>query len=136
MIEYSPKYRQIGIFNLHFNRSDNSPFYKWEEMGIYLFGHGKKGGQFWGDGTFEVPNGDVTTIKNSKHVNIGYWLRQKDDSLFVSITEEKVGFVLVKEKLSENYLVYWANLSDVQANKTLDRLALFAKNLHILNNPK
>ena len=133
-MDFTPPKEKIGEFKLNFNR-EKSPYYLWTEQNLYLFGYGHYSLFDATNPNFDIPNGDVTTIKNELHVNIGSWIRQKDNSIFVSIDTEKLGFVLIKDNTSENYFVYWAVLVFDETKNSLEKLAFQAKKDLIKNNP-
>lgn len=108
--EYIKRGQKIGTFILKYNW-ENSPYYCWAEYNYYLFGHGKDGGHFWGNGSFDVNNGNLTTIKNEIHVNVGGWKRQTNCTLFVFDTQQQIGFILEGKSEEKEYDVFWAKLN-------------------------
>lgn len=131
-IEFVKRGSKIGAFILKYN-FENSPYYNWVEYNYYLFGHGKDGGHFWGNGSFDVNNGNLTSIKNELHVNVGGWKRQIDNSLFVFDIQQEIGFILEGKNDDKEFDVFWAKLNPDYAYKF--EFQKMARLNQIANNP-
>jgi hypothetical protein len=119
----------LGELELKFNR-DNAPYYYWEEKNYYLFAEG----HFWSEPDFRGDLGDLTTIIDNRHVNIGHWRRQFDDSIFVYAEPLKQGYVLLKSSI-KTPLIYWATVITPSNTDTLGQLALQGERNSISGNP-
>jgi hypothetical protein len=119
----------IGEFILKHNR-ENTPYYFWEEKNYFLFAKN----HFWGDVGFSDSLGDLATIIDGNHANIGFWRRQLDDTIFVYVEHLKQGYVLVKSNLNSP-IIYWATVVTPPNTNALGRYAIQVEGISISGNP-